>query len=344
MSAVTVRPLEVGDEPAWERFVQSCPDATFFHRAGWRRVMEKSFGHPTHFLLAERGGAIAGVLPLVHVKSRLFGNALVSTAFGAYGGPAASDAEARRALTARAVELADKLGVDHLEYRSVAPSEPAWARKSELYVTFRRDLPDDPEKILGMIPGKRRNMVRKGLKAGLDATFDDNFDRHYPVYATSVRNLGTPVFPRRYFEAIRAEFGDATEIMTISDGGEAVTSAFSFYFRDEVTPYYVGGTLAARKNAAFDVMYWHLHRRAIERGCRVYDFGRSKRGTGSFDFKVLWGFEPTPLHYEYYLPRGGEVPDINPLNPKYRLFIEVWKRLPLPIANILGPRIIRSLG
>lgn len=344
MSATTVRPLEAADEAAWERFVEGCPDATFFHRAGWRRVIEKSFGHPTHFLLAERAGAIVGVLPLVHVKSRLFGNSLVSTAFGVYGGPAAVDAEARRLLTARAVEIADTLGVGHLEYRSRAPSEPAWSRKSDLYVTFRRDLPDDPEKILGMIPGKRRNMVRKGLKAGLQARLDQDFSRHYPVYATSVRNLGTPVFPRHYFEAIRAEFGDATEIMTVSDAGEPVSSAFSFYFRGEVTPYYVGGTLAARKNAAFDVMYYHLLGRAIERGCHLYDFGRSKRGTGSFDFKVLWGFEPTPLHYEYYLPRGGSVPDLNPLNPKYRLFIEVWKRLPLPIANLIGPRIIGSLG
>ena len=164
------------------------------------------------------------------------------------------------------------------------------------------------------------------------------------AYAESVRNLGTPVFSRRYFDILLDAFGDAADIVTVLDGGQPIASVMNFYFRDEVLPYYGGGTAQARQRAGNDFMYWEVMRRAAERGFRLFDFGRSKVGTGAHAFKHNWGFTPAPLHYRYKLAPGAAIPDHNPLNPKYRLFIAAWKRLPLPVANLLGPPIVRGLG
>jgi FemAB-related protein (PEP-CTERM system-associated) len=329
----------------WDRFVDACPDATFFHRAGWQAVIERSFGHRTHFLYAESGGEIRGVLPLVHVKSRLFGNYLAASAFCVYGGPVGTDQEALRALDAAALRLAEDNGVDHIEYRSrTARPIEGWATKADLYATFRKRIDPDPEKNMQEIPRKQRAMVRKGIKLELKSEVDSDPSRLYRVYAESVRNLGTPVFARRYFDSLKQEFGDACEILMITHQGSDVAGVMSFYFRDEVLPYYGGGTAAARQVAANDFMYWEVMRRACERGCKLFDFGRSKRGTGAFDFKKNWGFTPEPLQYQYRLHRASELPDLNPLNPKFKLFIEIWKRLPLGVANAIGPHIVRNLG
>jgi FemAB-related protein (PEP-CTERM system-associated) len=329
----------------WDRFVDTHADATFFHRAGWSRVIERSFGHRTHFLYAESGGAIRGVLPLVHVKSLLFGNCLSSSAFCVYGGPVADNDIALHVLDAAALELAQKLGVGHVEYRYRKPRGiDGWIAKSELYATFRKPIDADPEKNMLEIPRKQRAMVRKGIKFELRSEVDSTPSRLHAVYAESVRNLGTPVFSRRYFENIKREFGEACEILMITHQGRDIAGVLNFYFRDEVLPYYGGGTAAARQFAANDFMYWEVMRRACERGIRIFDFGRSKRGTGAFDFKTNWGFAPEPLHYLYRLNKSGDLPDLNPLNPKFRLFIETWKRLPLPVANAVGPYIVRNLG
>jgi FemAB-related protein (PEP-CTERM system-associated) len=329
----------------WEAFVAKCPEATFFHRAGWKRVIEESLGHRTNFLYAENpSGEIVGILPLVFIRSAVFGKSLISTAFCVYGGPAATSPEAGKALTERAVEIGNELRVGHVEYRSRYPSQSGWPCKSSLYATFRKRLDADPEKNMLAIPRKQRAMVRKGQKHGLVSEIDSNVDRLHPIYAESVRNLGTPVFPKRYFAALHREFGDDCEVLTVTHGGRPISSVMSFFFRDEVLPYYGGGVEDARDVAANDFMYWEVMRRACVRGCALFDFGRSKFGTGAFDFKTHWGFDPEPLHYEYCLLRSKEVPDINPLNPKFRLFIAAWKRLPLPVANVLGPWIAPDLG
>lgn len=329
----------------WDRFVLACPEASFFHRAGWKRVIERSFGHTTHYLYAESGGAIAGVLPLVHIKHPIFGNSLSSTAFCVYGGPVAADAGTARVLDQAARALADRLDVDHLEYRDRMPqSYEGMVEKSTLYVTFRKPIDADVERNLLAIPRKQRAMVRKGIKLGLVSEIDADPRRLYGVYAESVRNLGTPVFARRYFDELQREFGADCETLVVLAEGRAISGVMSFYFRDEVLPYYGGGTAAARDVAANDFMYWEVMRRAALRGCRLFDFGRSKRGTGAFDFKRYWGFEPEPLYYHYLLRRGDKPPELNPLNPKLSLFIALWKRLPLSVANRLGPPIVRYLG
>lgn len=342
--AASIHRLDDSRCSEWDDFVKASPEATFFHLSGWRRVLEESLGHKAHYLYAERNGQIVGVLPLGHVKTLLFGNALISVPFCVYGGVAAEDESTAKALTRAACDLANRLQVDYLELRSRARRNPDWPCKDDLYVTFRKNIDQDVEQNMLAIPRKQRAMVRRGIKRELQGEIDQGLDRFFSIYSDSVRRLGTPVFARRYFEKLKEVFGDDCDVLTVSRDGRPVSSVMSFYFRDEVLPYYGGGTLEARSVAGFDFLYWELMRRACEKGYRVFDYGRSKVGTGSFSFKKNWGFAPEPLYYEYYLVRAKQIPDINPLNPKYRLFIETWKRLPLPVANLLGPMVSRGLG
>jgi FemAB-related protein (PEP-CTERM system-associated) len=260
-----------------------------------------------------------------------------------YGGIATQDREAFSALESAACALAERLQVDYLEMRNLEARHSGWPSK-DLYVTFRKPIDPDPERNLQAIPRKQRAMVRKGIKAGLKAEFDGSTGRFYAAYSQSVRSLGTPVFSRRYFELLRRVFSDCSDILTVSHDGDLVSSVMNFYFRDEVLPYYGGGTALARQLKGNDFMYWELMRHSCERGLKVFDFGRSKQGTGSWSFKKNWGFEPRQLYYEYYLVRAKQLPDISPMNPKYRLFINAWKRLPLPVTQAIGPLIARNLG
>jgi FemAB-related protein (PEP-CTERM system-associated) len=335
--------MSLADKGRWDTFVLSHPEGTFFHRAGWAEVIERAFGHRTHFLLAESGGALCGVLPLAHVRSRLFGNTLSSTPFCVYGGALTTSDAAQLALEREAIRLAEKLGVGQLELRHRRERHPDWPRK-DLYVTFAKEIEPDPESNLKAIPRKQRAMVRKGIQAGLQAETEPDVERFFLAYSESVRSLGTPVFSKHYFSLLRQVFGDDSEVLTISLDGRLIGSVLSFYFRDQVLPYYGGGTAEARQVKGNDFMYWTLMCRAAQRGIRWFDFGRSKINTGSYHFKKNWGFEPEPLHYEYHLVRSRAVPDVNPLNPKYRLFIAIWKRMPLALSRMLGPMIARNLG
>jgi FemAB-related protein (PEP-CTERM system-associated) len=344
---VQVNRLELGDAAAasrWDAFVRACPAATFCHLSGWGRALEGVFGHETHFLQATQADRVTGVLPLAFVKSRLFGNSLTSLPFCVYGGVAADDAASAQALEDAAEALARRLDVPHLELRHTARRHPDWPEQ-DLYVTFRKAITADDEANMNAIPRKQRAMVRKGIKNGLASTVDDTVDRFFALYASNVHRHGTPALPRRWFQALQREFGRDCEVLTVtSPEGRPLSSVVTFYFRDEVLPYYAGDDEAARGLAANDFKYWELMRRAAARGCTLFDYGRSKRGTGPFDFKRNWGFEPQPLHYEYRLYKRDTVPQNNPANAKYRLMIEGWRRLPLPVANWLGPFIVKSLG
>jgi FemAB-related protein (PEP-CTERM system-associated) len=341
---IAVRALESGDEERWDSFVHRCGQASFFHCIGWKQIIEDVFHHRTHYRVAERRGEIAGILPLAEIRSRVFGHSLVSLPFAVYGGPVAIDAKAERALIDAAVGLAHTLQVEHLELRNRSPKCPAWPAQ-DLYVTFRKPLLRDVDANLLAVPRKQRAMVRKGMKHGLRSEIDASVDRFFELYADNMHRHGTPPFSKKYFASLRRVFGERCEVLTVVDpAGRPVSTVMSFYFKDEVLPYYAGDTEAARELAANDFKYWELMRRACERGVRIFDFGRSKRGTGSFDFKKNWGFEASPLAYEYQLLEREDVPQNNPLNPKYRAFIALWRRLPKAAANALGPHIVRHLG
>lgn len=341
---VRVRAFASGDERRWDAFVDACSDATFFHRAAWRDIFENVLHHRCHYLIAERDIGIAGVLPLVEVRSFLFGHALVSLPFCVYGGPVTLDGAAEEALIDTAVELARSLGVGHLELRDRSAKRANWPRQ-DIYVTFRKALLPEAEANLLAIPRKQRAMVRKGIANGLRSEVHAEPECFFELYADNVHRHGTPPHSKRYFARIMQVFDRAAEVLIVKDStGTPVSGVLSFYFRDEVLPYYAGDTLRARELAANDFKYWELMRRACERGVRIYDYGRSKRGTGSYAFKRNWGFEPSALAYEYQLIGRSDVPQNNPLNPKYRAFIATWRRLPRSAVNMLGPRIIRHLG
>lgn len=342
--SVRVARLDGASASDWDAYVMTAQGATFFHRAGWKNVLENAFGHRTHYLYAERDGRIAGVLPLAEVRSLLFGHSLSSLPFCVYGGIVADDPEAGKALRAEACNLAESLGVDALELRNQCDSGSGWPVK-ELYFTFRKAIEDNDEANLKAIPNRQRAMVRKGIKEGLHSEWDDGVERLYRVYAESVRNLGTPVFSQKYFHTLRAEFGSDCSVLMITHEGVDVAGVMNFYFRDEVLPYYGGSTSASRALRGVNhFMYWELMRHSAAQGYRVFDFGRSKADTGPYSFKKNFGFEPQPLPYEYYLVNADSMPDVNPSNPKYKLLIETWSRLPLPVANFVGPFLARSLG
>ena len=343
VTPVRIDSFQTGDQDSWDRYVRAHPQGSFFHLAGWRRVMEEGLGHRSHFLTAKRGERIVGVYPLAQVRSLLFGHNLVALPFCVYGGILGDDDEAQQALDQAAQALAQQLQVDALEVRNRQPVHADWPRKN-LHVTFRKAISGDAETDLNAIPRKQRAMIRKAIGNGLDHSIDDGLRDFLDCYDTSVCNLGTPVFPRRYFRVLRDVFGDDCEILTIRKDGAAIASVMSFYFRDEVLPYYGGGGAAARQLAGNDMLYWALMKHAGGRGARLFDYGRSKIDTGAYHFKKNWGFEPQPLAYEYFLVKAQSVPDVNPLNPKYKLFIETWKRLPLPVARLLGPMLSRYLG
>ena len=341
---IRIRVASQSDGKDWDDYVLAHPQGTFFHRYGWKRLIEATYGYPGHYLVAERSGSWCGVFPLGEVRHLLFGHSLISVPFCVYGGVLADDERVRMVLEAHAVQLAERLGVDHLEVRNDHPVRDDWPRKDQLYVTFRRELSADHEANMNAIPRKQRAMVRKGIKAGLVGEVDDDIEHLYRAYSESVRNLGTPVFPKAHFRAIRAEFGDDVDVVTVRHRGEVVASVMNYYFRDQVLPFYGGGISAARELAANDFMYWEVMRRAAERGCRLFDFGRSKVDTGSYSFKKHWGFEPQPLSYEYHLVRATQIPDLNPNNPKYRVFINAWKRLPIGVSRMIGPWLAKGLA
>lgn len=342
----TIRQLDPAMAPAWDDFVRACPQGTFFHLSGWKAVIEDGFRQPCPFLYAERDGAIRGVLPLVHVKSPLFGNRLVSTGWCVAGGTAVDEPGAAAALDRAALQLLDGLAADYIEIRDPANphDDSAWIRREGLYATFEGPIPADEEANLKAIPRKQRAVVRKALDSDLADTVDAEPEDFYRLYALSMRNLGTPVFSLDYIRALKRVFGAACDIVTVRRDGRPLSSVLNFTFRGRVLPYYTGADPAARSMGAADLMYFRVMRRAAARGCDTFDFGRSKVGTGPYSFKKNWGFQPRPVIHEFRCKPGRGLPDLNPNNPKYKLMIEAWKRLPLPLANRLGPWLGRQVG
>lgn len=336
------------DAAAIDGYVRAHGDATPFHLSGWGRAVARGCGQTNHYLVARNGAAITGLLPMTAVHSPLFGRALVSSAFAVGGGVLADDSATGQALIDAALDVAERRSCPTVELRGgpMAPRD-GWHLDTDSYLGFVRDLAENDQAELLAIPRKQRAEVRRAL--GLDLVVetgrgDRDRTAHYAVYSESVRNLGTPVFPRALFEAVLDEYGDEADILTVRHDGVAIASVLSLYWRGTVMPYWGGGTATARHWRANDLMYYALMNHARARGCTRFDFGRSKAGTGPAAFKRNWGFEGAPLAYAKHAADGETPRDINPLNPKYRLQVALWQKLPLALANRLGPLIARGLG
>ena len=335
-----------GNPELWDQFVQKHPYGSPFHLMAWQRMLQKTFGHEPHHLVARSvEGDVVGVLPLFLVRSRIFGPMLVSTPHAAYGGPIASSDAAKEALLHRACMLAKDLNVEFLELRNFRNEckEPCLVVK-DLYVTFRQELYEDPEKSMLAIPRKTRAEIREGIRHGLEFKVDEISPRRFfDVYSRNLRDLGTPAFPPRLFEIGASEFGNNCKIFSVHRKQNLVSAVWTLFYKNEVVPYFGASIREYNHLAVNNFMYWRLIKYGWEHGYKIFDFGRSKKATGSFAFKKRWGMQMTDLSYQYFLVRKPCLPDTSPLNPKFALAIRLWRRLPLSITNRVGPAISMHL-
>jgi len=329
-------------ERAWDDYVYRHHSASPFHLTAWKRAIEKTFGFEARYLVTVDQGEICGVLPLFMVHNLLQGRALVSTPFAVYGGICASDQEAGDLLRTAACQMARDERVQYLELREQAPIDDPNFLIKQLYVTFDQELPGTVDRLFQSLPRDTRYMIRKAQKNALHAVVDcGQIDSFYEIYARSVHQLGTPVFSKRFFRILLEEFGEQCEITVVWQRACAVAGVLSFRFRDWILPYYGGSTPEGRQLAANNFMYWEVMRRAVECGIRYYDFGRSKLGTGAYAFKTQWNMRERPLPYQFYLVRRKSMPNFSPVNPRFRLGVSLWKRMPLPVTKTLGPAFVR---
>lgn len=340
-SRIEIRHLEPGEEDKWDRFVTSSPSGTLFHLSGWKTVVEKVLGHRSFCLMARNERGISGVFPISWVRNKLFGDSLVSMPLGVYGGICADDKDSYFSLLKAGSDLASRLGVKYLEMRNRTEPFPTQLPGRDLYVTFTQDLSAGPEKLLQRLPRDTRYAVRKSLKAGLDWVEDLSLPEFYEIYARSVHRLGTPVFSRDLFARLQSEFPKQWKLFGVRKGKTAIAGVLCFYFRDQVMPYYGGSLPEFYKDSPNNFMYWNLMCQSHREGFRWFDFGRSKRGTGSFSFKTAWSMEVTELPYRYQLVSAKEVPQLSSIDQKFQLPVTLWKKMPFAWTKILGPRLIR---
>lgn len=347
-SGTTVRLIDFADAQDMRRiegFVAEA-GASLFHRPAWLHAVQNGTGQRGAGLLAEKLGTVTGWLPLTEVRSRLFGKALVSSGFGVGGGIIADSETGAQALANAAQSHAMRGGFAGIELRG-GPAPEGWELWSDKHCGFERALACDDETELLAIPRKARAEVRKGLGFNHRITIGrgrEDLAAHYACYGESVRNLGTPVFPRALFAAMLEAFPGSSDILTVWQGDIPLASVLSFYHGGAVLPFWGGGVFAARAARANEVMYYELMLHARKAGMARFDFGRSKTGSGPFAFKKNWGFDPQPLTYAGWTAPGEPPRNIDPTDASYSRKIELWKKLPLPIANMLGPWIARGLA
>ena len=337
-----VRFLTPDAEDRWNAFVHSHPLGSPFHLTQWRDCIAETFGYRPCYLIAEEAGQVCGVLPLFAVRTPLAGKILLSTPFAVYGGILAADEAARAALKERLEALAREEEVQYVELRNAWESQCLGFDRVNRYVTFTHELGGTEEELLYTNPKKTRNLIRKSLKCNLTAHRTEDLEPFYRIYFTNLRRLGTPAFPRDYFPRILRAFGSMVYVLEVRHEGRPVAVMLTFEYKGAVMPYYGASDRNAHHLAPNNFLYWELMRSGLERGLRVLDFGRSKKiDDGVFFFKSQWGSQMRELPYEILLVNRRTLPNLSPTNPKFRLFIEAWKRLPLWLTNRLGPFLVK---
>lgn len=343
-----IRAIDLSDPNETSRIEGFVRDngGSLFQRPLWLQAVERGTGQAATGLVAEKLGTVTGWLPLSSVQSPLFGRALVSSGFGVGGGVLADSPDIAGALCRAVQEYAVRTSHASIELRGGAiPAD--WDSWDDRHANFAADLADDDEAQLLWVPRKQRADIRKSLDSDLTVTTgSDEAHRaaHYAIYSASVHNLGTPVFPRSLFDAMLDAFGEDADILTVHHAGEPIASVLSFYHRGTVMPFWGGGVFAARALKANERMYYELMLHARRRGMTRFDFGRSKTGSGPFKYKKNWGFEPEPLTYGLWSAPGSEARDLDPTDASYAAKIALWKKLPLRVANMIGPHIARGLA
>lgn len=329
---------------SWDAFLEGHPQGTFYHLHAWRGINSGHFGHRAFNLAATRDGGIRGVLPMVFLQSRLFGRILCSLPFVNYGGVVAADAEVEARLLAEAVSHADELGADYLEIRSAHPLDTD-LEVSTHKVSMTIPLDPDPEVLWKAFTSKHRTNVRRVFKHGIqvEAGGMHLLDDFYDVLAESWRNLGTPIYRKGYFREILARFPGRTRIFICRQQDRPVAAAFNGEFNGVVEGMWMGARPEARRLQAGYALYWEMIRDACERGFTRFHLGRSTVDSGGEGFKRKWNAEAAQLYWYYHMPRGGPMPQLNVDNPKFRLAIAAWRRLPVGITTLAGPPLARSI-
>ena len=331
------------DRASWDAYVTAHPDAAGYHEWAWRGIFERAFGHESLYLMARRtdNRRVAGVLPLVEIRSALFGRTLTSLPFVNFGGVLSDSNDVAAALVDEAGKLARSRGCRHVEMRHLARHFEQLPCKQHK-VTMRLPLEAG---MWDRIDRKARNQVRKAEKSELSVVRggSDLLDEFYTVFARNMRDLGTPVYARRLFDEVLAAFPDRVRLIIVRLAGAPVAAGLTYRTRDLIEIPWASSIRDYNSLCPNHLLYWHAIDTAVAEGVRTFDFGRSTPGEGTFKFKEQWGAAPIPLHWEYWLAHGDALPDQSPKNPKFRLMIETWKRLPLWLANAVGPHIVSRI-
>lgn len=333
------------DGRAWDAFVDSHQGSSNYHQYGWRKVVEKSFGHRTMYLAAtNRHNEICGVLPFVRMKSRLFGSFMVSLPFFNYGGLLTSDDSVDAMLLNASRKMLQGADLEHIELRHLKVCADIGATKQHK-VTMILDLKNNEQEQWASLDPKVRNQIRKAEKSGLSTVVGglELLDGFYEVFCRNMRDLGTPVYGRNFFHNVLEEFPETTRILSVIHNDTTIASAVLTWYRDTLEVPWASSNRDYRHLCPNNLLYWEAIRFGIAMGARKFDFGRSTPDEGSYKFKKQWGARSVQLYWQYLLRDGDALPEMNPKNPKYRLAIQTWQRLPLMLTNLLGPHIVRSI-
>lgn len=340
---VRVHPFSEGWHLDWRAFVEAAPGATLGHALPLLSVITQSLGHQDRSLVAERAGQVCGVLPIVLLSHWFFGTYHVSLPWLDYGGILADDPETCCHLLDAAVSQARGDGASFIELRSVERVRSDLpTREDKVTLLLRLGL---PESVWRRLDAKVRNQVRKAQRAGLRCQFgrEDLLPAFYHVFARNMRDLGTPVWGMELFRTILAVFSKESEVAVVWQGRHAIAAGLTIAFKDRVVMPSASALREFRPLCPNNLLYWEVIKRASERGYETFDFGRCTIGSSTFQFKKQWGAAVVPLYWQYVLLGRTDIPRLNPSNPRFKIFIEAWKRLPIGVATWLGPRIVRHL-
>lgn len=343
ISVTDVRTYDEGI--AWDRYVLDHAMGSGYQLMGWRRVVERSFAHRTFYLMArDQNDQVRGVLPLVFLSSRLFGRLLVSMPFVNYGGVLTNSIEAQQALLEAAADRARNLEATHIELRHQGPLDLDWTSKSHK-VSMRLDLPREHEKLWKSFPSKLRSQIRRARKEEMTVRIEGSevLDDFYRVFARNMRDLGTPVYGRRFFGAIIEAFPKDARLCVVYLAQQPVAAGLLYGFQNRLEIPWASSDRRYNRLSANMLLYSSALEYACREGFQVFDFGRSSPGGPTYRFKAQWGAKPVPLYWYHWSADGRAVPDLSPGNSRYRLAIEIWKRLPLALTRIIGPSIVRHI-
>jgi FemAB-related protein (PEP-CTERM system-associated) len=311
----------------------------------WLGVLSRAFGHHPILIMSQRQGRIVGMLPLVEVQSILFGKFLVSLPYLNSAGVASVEPTAIEAMINEAVRIADEMDVRYLELRHHRDVQhPKLKQRMSSKVQMRLPLPSTAEELWNGFKSKHRSQIRKGQRQGFTVNWGsyELVDEFYQVFSRNMRDLGTPVYSKSFFQIILDELGSEAEICCIRDGDRPIAAALLTHYRSTTEVPSASSIREFNSSNANMLMYWCLLKRAIERSSNVFDFGRSTIDSNTFRFKKQWGAIPSDSVWQYYV-RSGQIDAVRPENSKFSLAVRVWKRLPVPLTQLIGPPIVRGI-